>query len=103
MWADFFASFRSHVDALLESFERALQEIMGNMDTDQEQQTLESRSGGEKSSPEVSKTMDSNDFMNTLLFSIRLMRNMCVQCEQNQVLRHASSLCELSLQLVLVA
>jgi hypothetical protein len=91
LWEDFFLDAQTQTNHLLESFEVVVDDLLRNVEAEQEQKMAEKYAGVPKASPEppeecvdaASSELAHNH--NTLLYTLRLMKNMCVRCEKNQV------------------
>jgi hypothetical protein len=83
LWEDFFLKTKPQTDELFERFELIVVDLIETVEAEQEQDMADKYAGVKKGAVEVSSRDDLS--LNALLYTIRLMRNMCVRCEINQV------------------
>jgi hypothetical protein len=74
---------KPQTDELFERFELTVLDLIESVEAEQEQDMADKYAGVKRGAAEVSSIDDLS--LNALLYTIRLMRNMCVRCEINQV------------------
>ncbi len=83
LWEDYFLKTKPQTDELFERFELTVLDLIESVEAEQERDMADKYAGVKKGGAEVSSIDDLS--VNALLYTIRLMRNMCVRCEINQV------------------